>query len=64
MNKKLSKYAGFGFHGQRSAQFAKLLAGEKQPDAAVFAFGGEAFIKNIIDKRLRDTGTIIADFAA
>ncbi|STW06788.1 Uncharacterised protein [Klebsiella grimontii] len=64
MNEKLGKHAGFGFYGQRSAEFAKLLAGEKQPDAAVFAFSREALIKNIIDKGFRDTGTIIADFAA
>jgi hypothetical protein len=64
MNKKLGKYAGFRLDGERAAQFAELLAGEKQPDAAILAFGGEAFIKDSIDIRRRDTRPVIADFAA
>jgi hypothetical protein len=64
MNKKLGKYAGFGLDGKRPAQFAQLLASKKQADAAILAFGGEAFIKDGVDIGLRDPRAVVAHFAA
>ena len=64
MNKKLGKYAGFRLDGEGAAQFAQLLVGEKQPDAAILAFGGEAFVKDSVDIIFRDPRSVIAHFTA
>ena len=64
MNKKLGKYARFRLDGKGAAQFAQLLVGEKQPDAAILAFGGEAFVKDSVDVVLRDPRPIVAHFTA
>lgn len=65
MNKKLGKYAGFRFDGEGAARkLAQLLVGKKQPDAAILAFGGEAFVKDSVDVVLRDPRPIVAHFTA
>lgn len=64
MNKKLGKYAGFRFDGEGAAELAQLLVGKKQPDAAILAFGGEAFVKDSVDVVLRDPRPIVAHFTA
>ncbi len=61
---KLGKYAGFRFDGEGAAELAQLLVGKKQPDAAILAFGGEAFVKDSVDVVLRDPRPIVAHFTA
>lgn len=61
---KLGKYAGFRFDGEGAAELAQLLVSKKQPDAAILAFGGEAFVKDSVDVVLRDPRPIVAHFTA
>ena len=41
----MGKYTGFRFDGEGPAQFAQLLVGKKQPDAAIFAFVEKPLLK-------------------
>ncbi len=64
MNKNWVNTPGSDSTARVPPELAQLLVGKKQPDAAVLAFGGEAFVKDSVDVVLRDPRPIVAHFTA